>query len=153
ELKIYEGLGRREDAVGLYPVTTYYQDITGAPYANYAFETGEEGEYTVRFQLLACNPWIEGWRIKLVFSVNGEKEKSVCVLGERFRAGESGDWGAGVLSHVHCVEDRIHLKAGLNRIRVYGTDPENMLERIMVYRDEKAGPVSYLGPDESRRGL
>ena len=152
ELKIYEALGRREDAVGLYPVTIYYPDVNGAPYADYAFETGGEGEYTVRFQLLACNPWIEGRRIKLVFSVNGEKEKSVCVLGERFRAGESGDWGAGVLSHVHCVEDRIHLKAGLNRIRVYGTDPENMLERIMVYRDEKAGPVSYLGPDESRRG-
>ena len=149
-LKVYEALGRKEDAIGLEPVTAYFDGISDAPYAEYSFETREAGAYTVRFQLLACNPWIEGRRIRLFYSVNGEQARSLYVLGEGFRAGESGDWGAGVMSHVHLAEDECELKAGVNSIRFYGTDPENMLERILFFRKGTDSATSYLGPDESR---
>ena len=150
-LEIFDNLGRREDALGLIPVTAYYNEVSDAPYADYVFVIGEAGEYTVKFQLLSCNPWIEGRRIKLVYSLNNEPERSVYVVGEGYRAGESGDWGAGVMCHVHYVQDEVKLTGGVNRIRVYGTDPENIMERIMFFRKGTAMPASYLGPDESRR--
>ena len=152
ELKVFEGLGRREDGLGLYPITSYFSDIQAAPYAEYAFDVKEAGEYKIRFQLLACNPWIEGRRIKLTYSVNEETANSIFVLGEGYRAGESGDWGAGVMCHVHNAEGEVSLKAGRNTVRIYGTDPENVFERIILTRKGSDPSRSYLGADESRKG-
>ncbi len=149
--KVFTGLGRREDAVGLKPVTAYFEDPAKAPYADYSFEIQEDGDYTLVFQLLCCNPWIQGRKIKLCYSLGDEAVRRTAVVSEKYVAGESGDWGWGVLNHIHLVNEEVSLKAGSNTLRVYGTDPENIFERIILVRKGAKIPASYLGPDESRR--
>ncbi len=143
------GLGRREDAMAVMPVISYFDNTEDAPYLEYSFKVREDGEYKVYFQLLPCNPWIQGRKVKLCFDVDGSETIECKAVPEGYVAGESRDWGAGVLNHVHLVEASVKLKAGVNNLRFYGTDPENILERIIVLRKGCAVPVSFLGPDES----
>ena len=143
------GLGRREDAMALMPVTAYFDKAEDAPYLDYSFNIKEDGEYTVYFQLLSCNPWIRGRKVKLCFSVNSTEIVKCDAVSEKYVAGESYDWGMGVMNHVHLVEADVKLTAGSNNLRFYGTDPENVLERVIIVRKGCKAPGSFLGPDES----
>ena len=89
--------------------------------------------------------------MKLCYSLGDEVMKRTDAVSDRYVAGESGDWGWGVLNHIHLVSEEVSLKAGSNTLRVYGTDPENVFERIILIRKGAKIPASYLGPDESRK--
>jgi len=151
EFTVLPGLGRREDAIALMPVKAYFDDPQKAPYVDYSFVIKEEGEYEIYFQLLCCNPWIQGRKVKLCYSLSNGQIKRLDAVPDKYVAGESYDWGMGVMNHLHLVKAEETIKAGDNYLRLYGTDPENIPERIILLRKGVKMPVSYLGPDESRR--
>ena len=66
------------------------------------------------------------------------------VVGESYEAGVTVDWEQGVLDHVRSVRTAIDCKKGRNTIRFYGTDMENVLEKIIVLREGKDLPAAYL---------
>ncbi len=148
---VIPAIGRREDAVGIMPVTAHFDTVLEAPYIDYSFDIAKEGEYTVMFQLLPCNPWTEGRRIKLCYSLNNAAAAKLNVLPENYFAGETYEWGMGVMNHVHYVSDELVLGAGINTLRIYGTDPENLFERIILVRKGVKRALSYMGPDESKK--
>ena len=151
QLKVLSGLGRRESALGLYPVLAHFDAPEDAPYVEYVFETKEDADYTSVFQMLPTNSYKYGTVWKLMYSVDGGEVKSLRAIPDDHLPGESEDWAEGVLSHKRDVTDGLHLGAGVHRLRFYGTDAENVLERILLVRKDRRMPGSYLGPAESKR--
>ncbi|MBR6257763.1 MAG: glycosyl hydrolase 115 family protein [Lachnospiraceae bacterium] len=148
---VLPGLGRREDAIALMPAKAYFEDPAKAPYVDYSFVIKEDGDFDIGFQLLCCNPWIQGRKVKFCYSLSDGKVNRVDAVSDTYVAGETADWGFGVLNHVHIITAQASLKAGYNTLRIYGTDPENIPERIILVRKGTKAPVSFFGPDESRR--
>ncbi len=149
EFKLLKDLGRNEDAIKLFPVDRSIEDISDAPKADYSFRLTEGGEYRIIFVLEPVNPFVHGRGIDICYSVNDGELKKVQVLGSTYDAGTSYEWGMGVLDHVREASAEEVLEKGINRISFYGTQVENVLERIIVVKKVKKLPGCYLGPATS----
>ncbi|MCR4642102.1 MAG: glycosyl hydrolase 115 family protein [Lachnospiraceae bacterium] len=143
EFAVLEDLGRRENALKRFPAVG---DLAAedAPEARYEFSVKEEGDHHICFQLEPCNPYRQGKRIKLAYRVNGVL-KETYVISESYVAGESGDWGRGVLDHARYVRVKERLAKGKNTVSFVGTEAENVLERIWVSAEDIPLPGSYMG--------
>jgi hypothetical protein len=71
--------------------------------------------------------------------------KEAYVISESYVAGESGDWGRGVLDHARYVRVKERLAKGKNTVSFVGTEAENVLERIWVSAEDIPLPGSYMG--------
>ena len=144
---VLNALGRDESAVKVFPVTENVADVSEAPYVEYEFYMEEAGQCTCIFRLEPTNSFRFGERVKIAYLVNSDDISDVSyqyVVGESYEAGVTVDWEQGVLDHVRSVRTAIDCKKGRNTIRFYGTDMENVLEKIIVLREGKDLPAAYL---------
>ncbi|MBR3305867.1 MAG: glycosyl hydrolase 115 family protein [Lachnospiraceae bacterium] len=153
KLQVFKDLGRRESAIGLYPFLAHAEKPEDAAYADYEFLVGEEGEYELCFQLLPTNSYYYGKIWKLIYSIDGKPAESLQPIPADHLPGASADWADGVMRHARYVKGSCILDAGKHTLRFYGTDAENVLERVMLVRKGVTAPQSYLGPAESRKVL
>ncbi len=145
-------LGRMGSAVKAFPVTKSWIDEADAPYLRYSFAAENEADYIIRFYLLPRNPVEKGARMRLSFSVNGERRKKLDTVSEAFRADWAcEEWSRGVLDNIRIVESVVPVKKGENQLYFYASDPGIVLERIVLYPENAKLPESYLGPVESWR--
>ena len=160
KLYVVNDLGRREDGVALYPLTARFENPEEAPYAEYRFVTEQDGNYEVRFQMLPTNTYRHTLPVDLYYSIDGGEIRKVNAIAATRVPGATYDWAIGVLEHMRIVREKRELKAGRHTLRYYGTDPENVAERIMIVRENKQtfmshirpdSGKSYLGPDESMK--
>ena len=149
EFRLLNDLGRNEDAIKLFPVDRSIEDPADAPKAKYSFRLTEGGEYRIIFVLEPVNPFVHGKGIDICYSLNNGEIKKVQVLGGTYDAGTSYEWGMGVMNHVREAAAEENLEKGVNRITVYGTQVENVLERIMIVKKVRKLPRCYLGPSLS----
>ncbi len=160
KLYVVPELGRREDGVALYPATARIEKAEEAPYAEYVFETSSDGAYEVKFQMLPTNTYRQAVPVDIAYSLDDGEIRKVNTIAATRVPGGTYDWAIGVLEHQRTVSDKCELKAGKHTLRYYGTDPENVAERILILRaDQNKGMSfmrqdpgkSYLGPDESMK--
>ena len=160
KLYVVNDLGRREDGVALTPLTARIAQPKDAPYAEYRFVTTQDGDYEVRFQMLPTNTYRHTVPVDLYYSIDDGEIRKVNTIAATRVPGGTYDWAIGVLEHVRIVSEKCALKAGAHTLRYYGTDPENVAERIMIIRESKPAFMpyvrpdsgkSYLGPDESMK--
>lgn len=145
-------LGRMGAAVKAFPVTKSWIDAADAPYLRYTFAAENAMDYIIRFYLLPRNPVVKGKRMRLAFSVNGERRKILDTVSESFRADcACEEWNRGVLDNIRIVESVVPVKKGENQLYFYASDPGIVLERIVLYPENTKLPESYLGPVESWR--
>ncbi|MCR5367730.1 glycosyl hydrolase 115 family protein [Eubacterium sp.] len=137
-------LGRRENAVKL-------SDTVGKADAElgYAFYITEPGKYDITFQLLPTHAFSFGKDIKFAYGINEESTVELDIISEDFKEGVVNKWSEEVLSHTRLVHCKAGLNKGLNIVRFYGVSSENVLERIILVKEDKELLPSYLGPDES----
>ncbi|MCR5250138.1 MAG: glycosyl hydrolase 115 family protein [Lachnospiraceae bacterium] len=145
---VIRDLGRREDGLKRFPPVGDLS-VDEAPSVDYNIRLEADGDYLLRFQLMPCNPYRRGKRICLHFDWNREGVKALPVISESFDAGSGMEWGKGVLDHVRYAEVEVKGVAGENSLRWYGTEAENIPERIWLVRKGSGLQQSYLGPDES----
>jgi hypothetical protein len=144
---VLNALGRDENAIKVFPVTENCDNPENAPYVEYEFFMEEEGQCSCIFRLEPTNPFRFGNRMKVAYLINSDDVSDVnyqYVVGESYEAGVTGDWEQGVLDHVRNVSATINCKKGRNTIRFYGTDMENVLEKIIILREGKKLPEAYL---------
>lgn len=151
KLLVLSDLGRRESALGLFPLTAHSGKAEDAPYAEYVFRTEEEADYDLIFQMLPTNAYTYGRVWNIVYTLDDGESRSLQAIPADHLPGESADWAEGVLSHKRDVTESVHLLAGDHRLRFCGTDAENVLERILLIRKDTEHPKSYLGPAQSRQ--
>ncbi|MCR4585133.1 MAG: glycosyl hydrolase 115 family protein [Lachnospiraceae bacterium] len=146
---VLSDLGRNEDAIKLFPVDKGIDDAADAPVADYSFMISESGTYRIIFLEEPVNPFKHGKGIDICYSVNNGEIKKLPAVSEKYDAGTSYEWGQGVLNHVRIAECTAELEKGVNTVSFYGTQVENVLEKIIVAKKDVKLPGCYLGPAES----
>lgn len=145
-------LGRMGTAVKAFPVTKSWIDAMDAPYLRYTFVAENAADYIIRFYLLPRNPVEKGARMCLAYAINGERRKILDTISDSFHTDcTCEEWNRGVLDNIRVVESVISVKKGENQLYFYAADPGIVLERIVLYPENRKLPKSYLGPIESWR--
>ncbi|MBR6044529.1 MAG: glycosyl hydrolase 115 family protein [Ruminococcus sp.] len=129
---VIRDLGNRDSALRVFPLNARPGTAEKAPAAEYEFEC-RGGEYLLSFVLMPCSPYRFGEGIRFVYELNGERREAD-VLPEGYEAGVSPRWGAGVLSHERFFTEAVSLGAGRNVLRIFGTGPEIVPERMILCR-------------------
>lgn len=143
-------LGRTSDAIKAFPVTKNWENEQERPYVEYSFLAKHEGDYLLRFYLAPRNPLVKGGTMRGCFHVNdGELQWFDAVDPAYFAEWQNKTWSYGVTNHVRLVEQEVRVENGLNTLRFYAADPNIVLEKIVLYRNDRPIRATHLAPPES----
>jgi hypothetical protein len=145
--EVIEKYGRSLSSVKLFPTTAQYEFSEEAPYLEYRFYVGEEGEYTVIVHTAPTNPLTEDSRLPYAVGIDGGEPVKADMLPADFAAGESWHWSESVMNNVHTHDTKHHLTAGVHTLRFYVLHAAIVLQKLVITKD--ALPYSYFGPQES----
>ncbi len=123
------------------------------PYMEYTFAIEKGGEYEAMLYLSTRNPVAMYAKLRVGVGVNGAAPEVVYTVAKDYKPGMHGsaNWGNDVLEKVRTVKTKMNLKPGLNTVRIYGGDPNIILEKTVIYPDGKQPPKTYFGAPESYR--
>lgn len=121
------------------------------PYMEYTFAVENGGEYEAMLYLSTRNPVAMYAGLRVGVGVNGAAPEVVYTVAKDYKPGMHGSakWGNDVLEKVRTVKTKMNLKPGLNTVRIYGGDPNIILEKTVIYPDGKQPPKTYFGAPES----
>ena len=146
------GLGREGSAVKALPAMVRYESAERSPYVRYSMVAEETGDYDLSMVLLARNPVVKGRRMRFFLSVNEETPLSMdAVSGQYYTEWFCEEWAQGVLNHVRSIDTKVSLKKGRNDLYIYAGDPGVILEKLVLSRENRKVPKTYLGPVESTK--
>ena len=115
----------------------------------YDFYAAEGGEYELTIETEPASPRRYCGEITIGYRMNEDAVNYLNMLPEGYEPGVTRSWEEGVLDHVRCVKATVTCVEGKNRLRIYAVSGENVVERMILIRNGKTVPVSYLGPVES----
>ncbi|MGN0142957.1 MAG: glycosyl hydrolase 115 family protein [Roseburia sp.] len=142
--------GKTRSGMKAYPCDRIFECGRG-PSLTYRVSVEKEGDYRLLFYTAPANPLAQWDRVEFGLRVNGEEVKQIPLIPEGYVSGEPScpAWCEMVLNQIRVVEQNAHLKQGLNCLQLQAIKPGFVLEKIVIVREEKELPVSYLGPEES----
>lgn len=144
------GLGRTGSAIKAFPVTENWLDKKNKPFVEYSFITRKEGEYNLSFFFSPRNPMKKGEKVRACFSINEGTEQYLDVVSENYYAEWfNKDWSFGVVNNVRIISTKVNVKKGKNIIRFYATEPNVILEQILLYPAGNRPGKTQLAPAES----
>ena len=123
------------------------------PYMEYTFAVENGGEYEAMLYLSTRNPVAMYAGLRVGVGVNGVVPEVIYTVAKDYKPGMHGSakWGNDVLEKVRTVKTKMNLQPGLNIVRIYGGDPNIILEKTVIYPDGKQPPKTYFGAPESYR--
>jgi len=154
-LKVIEGLGRTGNALKSFPVTKNWSENTDKPYVEYNFIANNDGEYSLYFYLSPKNPIVKGRNVICCYGVNEDKEQSLVVVSESFIVTDvvyNRDldmWCTAIDNNIRIAETSVMLRKGKNQLRFYATEPNILLEDIVLCPKDKPVSKTYLPLPES----
>lgn len=148
--EVLDDIGKDAGGVKLYTQNDR-PDTENPSYLAYDFYVREEGIYHLVIETEPANARRYCQNIRIGYRVNEEPMVCLWTLPEGYVPGVSRSWEEGVLDHVRQIRAQIRCRSGKNRICYYALSEENVVERILLIRDGKTVPESYLGPEESVR--
>lgn len=121
------------------------------PYMEYTFATENAGDYELALYLSNRNPVAIDAKLRVGVAVNDGERNVVYTVPVGYKPGMHGSlkWGEEVLAKIRIVKTDIKVNAGVNTIRIYGGDPNILLEKLVAYPKGKEPPKTYLGAPES----
>lgn len=146
--KVIEGYGKTLSAVKAFPTTGYFTVGEDAPYLEYRFVTKEAGEYEVELYMQPSNPVSVDNNILYGIQANEDEVSIVDAIPDGYFVGDLL-WNQRVLDNIHRHSSKISCKEGLNTLRIYAVSPGFVLEKIVIYPENKKPAESYLGPAET----
>jgi len=143
-------LGRDGNAIKAFPITKNWENENNRPYVQYNFVLSQEQEYIVSFYLSPRNPMIKGGTIKSCFSINdNEPELFDTIPVDYYAEWINDEWSYGVTNNIRKVNITVSFSQGLNSLKFYAVDPNVILEKIVIYPENKPLPAMHLAPQES----
>lgn len=123
------------------------------PYMEYTFAVEKGGEYEAMLYLSTRNPVAMYAKLRVGVGVNCAAPEVIYTVAKDYKPGMHGSakWGNDVLEKVRTVKTKMNLQPGLNNVRIYGGDPNIILEKTVIYPDGKQPPKTYFGAPESYR--
>lgn len=121
------------------------------PYIEYTFFTENAGDYELKLYLSNRNPVSIKSKLRLGLSANGEDIRIIHTVPEGYKPGMHGSaaWGTEVLEKIRKVTTDIKVNAGLNKLRIYGGDPNIIIEKLVCFPKGKSPEKTYFGAPES----
>ncbi len=148
--KVIEDYSRGFDAVKAYP-----QDIVfgkDAPKLTYRVCVPRKGEYGVTLYVNPSNPHTRDNEIWFGISANDGRMKKVNMISPYFAVGDGNPyWSLGVLENKREITVTLRLKEGTNDINVFAVDPNFVLQKLVITREDEDIPESCLGPKKTFR--
>lgn len=150
--EILEPYGRTGSAIKAFPVTVDFLKEKERPWVEYFFEASENGIYKIRFYMSATTPVVYERKQYIGFRMNEEELQIVnTVYKEEEQFFLSDQWKQEANDNIKLLECSAACKKGKNRLRFFAMSPAVVLEKIVLYLEEKSLLDSYLGPKESYR--
>ena len=125
-----------------------YDDV---PYLEYSFTAQKSGKSELTLWLSNRNPVAIDASLRLGVSLNGGEIDVIRTVPKGYKPGMHGStaWGDEVLDKIRKVKAEIEVAEGVNKLRIYGGDPNIILEKFTVCPSGAQIPESYLGAPES----
>jgi len=148
--RIVPRLGRTSDAIKSFPVTKNWIQEKKRPYVEYYFIVREAGSYFLSFFLSPRNPGRKGGELKGAYKINDDEIVLFdTVSNDYFTEWHHKEWSYGVTNNIRMIKEKITLKEGLNTLQFYAGDPNIILEKILIYKQDRPVKITYLAPPES----
>ncbi|WP_044958019.1 glycosyl hydrolase 115 family protein [Butyrivibrio sp. LC3010] len=140
-------LGRENSALRVLPFGKRFTSPDRAPYLKYNVSVMEEGQHTLILYLLTRNPCNRGGQIKFFIGTDKSEPVEVSSVSDRYYTEwQDEDWAQGVLTGGRTVNLDINLNKGDNCIYIYASDPEFILEKLVLIKKGTELKKSYFGP-------
>lgn len=140
---------------GMNAVKAYPQDIKfgkDAPKLTYKVRVPKSGKYEIRIFTNPSNPYSRDNKIFFGISANDGKMKKINMIPEGFAVGDGNPyWSMGVLSNTRRTDVVLKLNEGVNEINIFATDPNFVLQKIIIVEEEQKLLRSYFGPKPTFR--
>lgn len=149
QFKVIPEYGKTLSGVKAFPVEKDF-DKDNAPVLEYQIMVENEGRYKLNLMVAPVNPHYAGVNVKSLVVVNG-KTVEASFIPEGYNAGECScpSWSQMVLDQIRVVSLDIELKKGINTIEYMAINPGIVLEKIVLVKEGRFLPNTYLGPAES----
>ncbi|HEX3023096.1 MAG TPA: glycosyl hydrolase 115 family protein [Lachnospiraceae bacterium] len=143
--------GRTMSAMKAIPSVYDFTETEDRPYLEYCFVAEQEGVYHTDIYLAPSNTAFYGGRMYLGIQTNDEDIQLQNTVSEGFRAFDYNcqDWVSAVINNIRVFKTFVNCRKGINHLRIYAVSPALVLEKIVLYQQDKFLPESYLGPLES----
>jgi hypothetical protein len=147
--EIIPGLGRTSAAVSVFPITAEppaeNELRDKSPRLEYTLRFAADGDYTLRLQVLPTHPIRTGQAQRVGYSLD-DATPSIASLPPQ---DATAIWSQGVLNAYRQIDVKLHIStAGSHQLRLYGIDPGLSVDKLIIYKGDKA-PASFLGPKET----
>ena len=149
-----EGYGRTASAMKVLPTfhAPFTKESKDVPYLEYTFFAENDGDYTAEFFFSPTNPLLIDNVMEYAYSVNGgETVVKNVVNKDTFVTYFSAEWAKGAEENIQKRQVTVSLKKGENTLRFYAYCPTIILEKIVLFKEGKEIPSSFLGASESYR--
>ncbi|MBQ8623396.1 MAG: glycosyl hydrolase 115 family protein [Oscillospiraceae bacterium] len=124
-------------------------NTTDVPYLEYSFVTNNAGDWEAAIYLSARNPVAIDAKLRLGISTNDGEVNVVSTIPAHYKARNCREWNDDVLACVRTCKTSITTVNGINKLKIFGGDPNIIIEKIVVYPKGKAPAKTYLGTPES----
>jgi len=147
ELKNY---GRSGAGMKVFPTTASFTETDEKPSLAFRFLIEETGSYTVEVWTTPTNSVQNKRPLRFALSSPNE-QKIITAVAADFNAGSPSckKWGTGVLDQIRVCKASLLFEKGVREILIGALEAGLVLERVLVYTENKAPLKSYLGPRES----
>ena len=121
------------------------------PYMEYSFAAQNDGEYELALYLGNRNPVSKDAQLRLGVKINGGDIDILHTTEPGYKPGMHGSraWGKEVLDRIRIVKTKINVQKGLNKLRIYGGDPNILVEKLVAYPLGHEPAKTYFGAPES----
>ena len=148
--KAIKDLGKKGAAIKSFPVNKNWLNDKDKPFVQYSFIARQDGEYTLTFYFSPRNPILKGNAIKCCYSLNDSPQKMLDIVSEKYYTEwYDSDWSYGVRNKSRIVKTTVNLKKGDNLLRFFATEPNVILEQIVLNPSSKPLSKTQLAPKES----
>lgn len=148
--KVIQHLGRNGSAIKAFPININWLLKEEKPFVQYSCITRQEGEYILSFYFSPRNPMQKGDKIKCCYSLNDNEQQLLDIVSDDYYAEWfSKEWSSGVMNNSRIVNTTVNLNKGKNKILFYATEPNVILEQIVLYPTNKELSKLQLAPKES----
>lgn len=144
--KAVKHLGRLGSAIKAYPQNVYFNE-ENAPSVTYSFTVPSDGMYDIYFSFMARNPVVKGAPMRIRYSVNDGQKSILDIVDETYYTEwMNKDWNEGVMTGVRIRKSTVALNEGENELTLFAYDPNVVIEKFMIVKENTFIPQSYLGP-------
>ena len=119
------------------------------PYLEYSFITENGGDWEASIYLSNRNPVAIDAKMRMGISMNDGEVDIVSTIPEHYKARNCREWNEEVLACVRICKAPITTVNGVNKLKIFGGDPNIIVEKIVLYPKGKEPAKTYLGTPES----